>query len=57
MKSTKLFCNAIYEELKENADTIRQFVEEYLSSFDIEFKDVTSDRNYKNKNLATPIME
>ena len=46
-----------YDPEKENADTIKQFVEEYLSSFNINLKDVTSDRNYKNKNLATPIME
>ena len=44
-----------YDPDRENVESVGQCVAEFLSKYNIKYQDVTSDRNYKNKNLAQEI--
>lgn len=56
-KAPLIILEVEYDAEKENAESIREYVNNYFSEYEVTITDVTSDRNYKNKNLANELSE
>ena len=56
-KSPLVILEVEYDSVRENADSIKEYVSDYFSQFDVSLTDVTRDPKYKNKNLANELSD